>query len=72
MPCIVSDFPFFGGVGFNLFYCYESPIAHHLVGVDKRVYTSCREHGIGTCDNRPVLSTCFIKKFSALLNKRKE
>jgi hypothetical protein len=25
MPCIVSDFPFFGGVGFNLPYCYESP-----------------------------------------------
>jgi len=25
MPCIVSDFPFFGGVGFNLRYCYDIP-----------------------------------------------
>jgi hypothetical protein len=26
MPYIVSDFPFFGGVGFNLSYCYEIPL----------------------------------------------
>jgi hypothetical protein len=26
MPSIESDFPVFGGVDFNLPYCYESPI----------------------------------------------
>jgi hypothetical protein len=25
MPSIESDFPVFGGVDFNLRYCYESP-----------------------------------------------
>jgi hypothetical protein len=39
MPCIVSDSPFFGGVGFNLFYCYEIPRNNPLVGKEKTFYT---------------------------------
>jgi hypothetical protein len=39
MPCIVSDFPFFGGVGFNLFYCYEIPKQVLVVGDENLIYT---------------------------------
>jgi hypothetical protein len=41
MPCIVSDFAFFGGVGFNLFYCYEIPDVDPLVERIKTIYTLC-------------------------------
>ena len=42
MPSIESDFPVFGGVDFNLLYCYEIPVDHLLVKSGQAVYNSAR------------------------------
>jgi hypothetical protein len=39
MPSIESDFPVFGGVDFNLPYCYESPRIKQVVSVGYSMYT---------------------------------